>query len=341
MPAWIRKQYGCDNHACTHALDDHVFSPAEHARSGGLCRTPDGQGCGQTLLEGDTVNLLPRWIWRGFLALAVLLATALAVQRIYFPAPLHHIQFAAAQSESTDDAGLLDVEIVRDDDAATAVTVEFATADGSAKAGDDYAGNRGRVVLAAGERSRRIAIELLRDTSHQKSRRFFSVLLTNVVGKPSHRIYLTARTVTPAESAFMDGTVLAMSRVAKEIADNVVRQCVLDQLLTDSRNSAGEFAAYRRSLAAVNGDLSRARERYVLDLQNLKSYQPASVLDAMDRTAADLQRQGFAQQAQATQIMKRHFTELLNQGKADMDRWAKELSSVVPRSSPDDDSTTI
>lgn len=341
MPSWVRTRYGCNNPTCSYALDDRIFSPAEHARSAGLCRTRDGQGCGQALLEGGSVNLLPRWIWRGFLALTVLLATALLLQRIYFPAPLQHIHFATTQSESIDDDSRVEIEIVRDDDMATAVSVDYAMADGSAKAGDDYAGNRGRLVFAAGERSALISIELLRDSSHQKPRRFFSVTLSNVSGKPSHRIYLTARPATQAESAFMDGTVLAMSRVAKEIADNVVRQGVLDQLLADSRNNPGEFAAYRRSLAAVNGDLNRARERYVQDLQSLKAYQPASVLEAMDRTVADLQRQGFAQQAQATQIMKRHFSELLNQAKADMDRWAKELSAVVPRTDPDDDSTTI
>lgn len=341
MPSWIRIQYGCNNSSCSHALDDRVFSAAEHTHSAGLCRTRDGQGCGQVLLEGDSVNLLPRWIVCGFLALAALLATALMLQRLYFPAPLQHIYFATTQSESIDDDGLVEIEILRNDDAATAVTVDYATADGSAKAGEDYAGNRGRLVFAAGERSRRISIELLRDISHQKPRRFFSVTLSNVSGKPSHRISVTARPMTQAESAFMDGTVLAISRVAKEIADNVVRQSVLDQLLTDSRDNPGEFAAYRRSLAAINGDLNRARERYVLDLQSLKTYQPASVLDAMDRTVAELQRQGFAQQAQAAQIMKRHFSELLNQAKADMDRWAKELSAVVPRTAPDEDSTTI
>jgi len=167
------------------------------------------------------------------------------------------------------------------------------------------------------------------------------VALSNVAGNPQHRVQVAAKPAATSETAIIDSSVLAVSRVAKDIADNVVRQGVLDQLLADSRNSPGEFAAYRRSLAAVNGDLSRARERYVQDLRNLKTYQPASVLDAIDRTVAELQRQGFAQQAQAAQIMKRQFTELLNDGKADMDRWAQELSSVVPRTGDDGDDTTI
>lgn len=339
MPSWIQTTYGCDNPGCRHALDDRVFSAAEFQQFGGVCRTPDGLGCGQVLRIGETVNRLPRWIWRGALASSVTLASALALQRLFFPAPLQHIQFALAQSEVVDDAGAVDIEIVRSDDAEAAIAIDYLTIDGSARAGEDYVARRGRLVFAAGERSQRLSIEVLRDGTHQKPHRSFSVALSNVLGNPSHRVQVTARPVTTSEVQFMESSVLALSRVAKEIGDNVVRQGVLDQLLADSQNNPGEFTAYRRSLATVNGDLSRARERYVQDLRNLKAYQPAAVLDAMDRVTADLQQKGFAQQAQAAAITKRQFKEFLDQDKTDMDRWAQELSSVVPRTAGDDDTS--
>jgi Calx-beta domain-containing protein/List-Bact-rpt repeat protein len=61
------------------------------------------------------------------------------------------------------------------------VTVDFATADGTATAGADYAAESGTVSFAAGETSTTIAVEVLPDTADEPDETLF-VDLSNAVG---------------------------------------------------------------------------------------------------------------------------------------------------------------
>lgn len=155
--------------------------------------------------------------------------------------------------------------------------------------------------------------------------------LSTMVLPPLIKHVNSAAAENKANRLVAEQSVRTASVMAKEIADSVVRQRVLDQLLAASRDKPGEFDQYRQSLAIVNGNLSRARESYMQMLRDLQALQPGIVLSAMDHVSQDLASKGFAQQGQTVSIMKRQFTELLNHRNADMDRWATELSQVVPR----------
>jgi hypothetical protein len=339
---WIRPRYYCANVAeCRHAKADRVFTAQEYARDSGLCRGPDGTGCGRALKAGAPIDLRPRWAAVALAGLLVAAASGWTVRTWVFPPPLEHVAFALRESETPDDAGLVDVEIVRGADLRSALTIDYVLIEGSAKAGQDYTAGGGRLVFGPGESRKRLSVAVLPDTSFQKERRHFSLALLNVRGEPRHVVHIVPRQVARSDARVAEQSVRAASVIAKDIADLVVRQRVLDQLLTASREQAGEFAEYRKSLASVNGNLSRARESYLQMLRELQVQQPAIVLGAMDRVADDLQRRTFDQQARAVTIMKRHFTELLHQRSADMDRWAHELSMVVPpaRGSPPAPST--
>ncbi|HVH36305.1 MAG TPA: hypothetical protein VM847_19565, partial [Tahibacter sp.] len=73
------------------------------------------------------------------------------------------------------------------------------------------------------------------------------------------------------------------------------------------------------------------RERYLHELDALRQLPPGLVLDAADTIAARFERDGFAQQAGAARVMKRHLRELIDGRSAEMDRWAQELMDVIPR----------
>jgi hypothetical protein len=53
------------------------------------------------------------------------------------------------------------------------VTVRFATADGSAAAGADYAARRGTLVFARGERTKRVSVPVVNDTEPEGEETFF------------------------------------------------------------------------------------------------------------------------------------------------------------------------
>jgi len=108
MPFWLRVRYCCNNDAgsCQHAVDDDLFSPAEYRRLGHVCR------CGQPLVEGKPLDLRSR----ALVLLVAVVILAIVGKPILFPPPLEHVQFAAAQSLTRDDVGMVTVDIDRDGD---------------------------------------------------------------------------------------------------------------------------------------------------------------------------------------------------------------------------------
>jgi hypothetical protein len=333
MAVGIQPRYYCTNIAggCRHAMADTPFSASLFASFKGQCQGADGPGCGHPLSLGEPLDLRPRW---GLVALAAMIGLVVmgwGARLWLFPPALEHLGFTALHSDTVDTAGVLSIEVVRDADVGKAATVDYAAADGSAKAGQDYVAVQGRLRFEPGERRRTLTVSLLPDPSFQKARRHFTVSLLNVRDKPQHTVYITPQAAASSDERLAEQSVRAASVVAKDIADGVVRQRTLNELLLQPRDQVGEFRQYQQLLSTVNGNLTRARESYVQMLRDLKTQQPHTVLGAMDRVAQDFNRKGFAQQGQAVLVMKRQFTELLNHGTTDMDRWAQELSMVIPR----------
>jgi hypothetical protein len=129
-------------------------------------------------------------------------------------------------------------------------------------------------------------------------------------------------------------SIRAISLVAKDIADFVVTKRMIDLGIEASRDRPGEFAEFKQSLTVVSGNLTRARESYLQSLRDLQALQANTVLAAIDRVATELEQKQAAQQAKAVVVMRAHFKELLQRRQPDMDRWADELSNVIPKVEP-------
>lgn len=336
MAVLRRRRYWCTNRGrCAYAKANHVFGQADYVRHAGRC-VVGRHGCGAALQRGEDLDLLPYALGAALFAAgtAALVVTVTPTLRDWhdrlWPPPLEHVHFVQVQSDVNDGAALV-IEVRRDALLATAVDVDYATSDGSATDGSDYVGAHGRLHFAIGERSAWLPLTLLPDASYQKPPRHFTLTLVNVAGRPSHRVTITAGPAGPAERASVEALALAASRVAKDIADLRMKQHVADEMMEASRADAGAYAAFRNRLAAASGDLNRARERYLHELDALRQLPPGLVLDAADMIAARFERDGFAQQAGAARVMKRHLRELIDGRAAEMDRWAQELMDVIPR----------
>ena len=88
----------------------------------------------------------------------------------------------ARAREGTDEAVVFEVSLDR---AFTSgghrVTVDYATADGTARAGEDYTATAGTLTFAAGERVKTVSVPIL-DDGHDEGHETFSLRLSNVAG---------------------------------------------------------------------------------------------------------------------------------------------------------------
>jgi hypothetical protein len=334
MPAWTQTRYWCANVAgrCPHALADTPFSQTQCDAWQGRCGGGGaGAGCGEPLHAGEPRDLRPR---RAALGVGMLTAVSLVgwlLRTQVFPPPLERVGFALAETRTEDDRGTVSIEVVRDAALDRRVEVLCQSVDGSAKAGQDFQPVTNRLVFERGERSKAIAITLLPDRSLQKAERHFAVRLPDVLGEPRHVVVIVPKAVDRNAQLQAEQMVMMASRTAADIAGLAVKQQVLDQLMTASRDDATGFQAYKRQLSDVEGNLVRAREAYAQALRDLQTHQTTLVLATMDRLGEDLARKSFAQQSRAMAVMKQQFTELLQHRTMDLDRWVQDLGKTVPR----------
>ena len=90
------------------------------------------------------------------------------------------LSVADAQAEENTDA-TLDFTVTLDRTASATVTVDYATADGTATAGVDYTAARGTLTFQAGARTQTVAVTLLDDT-HDEGEETFTLALSNASG---------------------------------------------------------------------------------------------------------------------------------------------------------------
>ena len=81
----------------------------------------------------------------------------------------------------TENAGQVDIPVVRADDVEAVVSVEYYTISGTATADEDFASASGTVTFNAGETNRTIVVPILDDGKFEGVERF-QVALTNVTG---------------------------------------------------------------------------------------------------------------------------------------------------------------
>lgn len=87
----------------------------------------------------------------------------------------------ATRSEGDSGSGAMTFDVNLSAAASGTVTVDYATADGSATNGADYSATTGAVTFSAGSTSRSISVEILGDTDDEGDETF-AVTLTNAVG---------------------------------------------------------------------------------------------------------------------------------------------------------------
>jgi subtilisin family serine protease len=91
------------------------------------------------------------------------------------------LQFSAAAYTVAENGGSIVLTVTRSGGSAGDVSVEYATADGSAAAGADYGASAGTLTLADGETSRTFAIAILDDAVFEGNESF-NVILSNPSG---------------------------------------------------------------------------------------------------------------------------------------------------------------
>jgi len=332
MPGGLKNRYFCTNvSGCSYAQGDVPFSEDFFKRHMGVCRGPNNDGCGEILRRGDPLDTRGKWLAIGIAAFLGFTGVGWIVQRTFFPQPIEHVAFVAHESRTQDAAALLGIEVTRELGVADRAVIQFESIDGTAKAGQDYESIQGRLTFEPGERKKTLAITIFPDSTFQKTERHFTVVLTNVAGLPRHVVFIDQRKVDLTLKTQAEQVVRAASVIAKDIADNIVKQRVITDLLSASRQEAASFRMYQEELQIAQGNLGRARESYAQFFRDMHAMQPRTILQAMDSIGSNLDHQGFKQQAQATIIMKRQFEEYLSRKAMNMDQWAIELSTVVPR----------
>ena len=138
-----------------------------------------------------------------------------------------------AGASGAESAGELGFEVSLSLASAGAVTVEYATADGTAQAGTDYTEASGTLTFAAGELRRTVAVEVLDDAADETEEETFTVTLSGA-----------------------SGALLAVAQATGTIADD-------DEPQVEVRFGAASYAAAEGGGVAVEVSLSGDPEREV------------------------------------------------------------------------------
>ncbi len=104
-------------------------------------------------------------------------ALAIIVDNELPPTP-GSLQFAVTSVNAPESVGTVTLTVTRVGGSAGEVTVDYATEDGSALAGEDYAGDAGTLVLGPGVTSRAVTLEIVPDALDE-SNEVFTVTLSN------------------------------------------------------------------------------------------------------------------------------------------------------------------
>ncbi len=105
------------------------------------------------------------------------------------------IQFSGNSFYTYENAQSGSVVVSRSGDLSAVSTIDYATLDGTAKAGSDYTAQAGTVTFAPGESSKVVGIQILEDTIYEGAESF-SVILTNPTGINVSLTYPSSAAIT-------------------------------------------------------------------------------------------------------------------------------------------------
>ena len=167
--------------------------------------------------------------------------------------PAHKVDWRPAVSvadargrEGTDEAVVFEVSLDRAFTSAShRVTVDYATADGTAKAGEDYTAGADTLTFAAGERVKTVSVPIL-DDSHDEGEETFTLRLANATGA---RIGDAEATGTIVNTDPMPRAWLA--RFGRTVAEQVVD--AVGARLAAPRGGGAQARIAGQELAGVSG----------------------------------------------------------------------------------------
>lgn len=114
------------------------------------------------------------------------------------------VQFAQPAFGVREDAGSISIPVSRTAGAASGVTVQYATSNGSASAGSDYTAKSGTVTFGAGDTSETITVPIL-DDGVADNGEVFLVTLSSPGGGASLGTFTTFQAVIVDDEIFLDG----------------------------------------------------------------------------------------------------------------------------------------
>jgi hypothetical protein len=329
---WLQARYFCVNKTagCPYAVGEAPYSAEYFGNHAGLCRGRGSDGCGGALALGEPKDLRPRWALFGAVTLAEVIGVLVLLRMTLFPPPLEHVGFVDPALRTDDGVGVLELQVTRDRDLQNRIRVEFASADGSAKAGEDYQSVHNRLTFEPGERTKSIRVAVAPDQTLAKASRSFTLILLNVRGTPKETVRIDPRGAARTQEVQAAQSVASASRIAADIGGYMVKRRVLRGLLEGHAGTDAEVKEFQEQLQEVEGNLDRAREGYAQSLHDLQTFDRTMVIHAMDDLHTNLVDRHFTQQSRAVEVMRSQFTELEDKRSMDMDRWVAELEGIVP-----------
>lgn len=172
--------------------DDTATAGSDYTASTGTLSFADGE-TGQSfsvpilddsVYEGDERFGLSLSNVAGGASLGTLATASVTIVEDDPPPPAGSLQLSASGFSVAENGASVAISITRTGGSAGAVSVDYATSDGSATAGSDYTASAGTLNFADGETSQSFSVAILDDTLTEADEGF-SVTLSNVIGGAS------------------------------------------------------------------------------------------------------------------------------------------------------------
>jgi hypothetical protein len=194
------------------------------------------------------------------------------------PLPAGSLQFSAPAFSVAESGASVSVTVTRTDGSAGAVTVDYASSDGSATAGSDYTAAAGTLGIADGVTSQAFTIDLLDDTLFEGDEDF-NLSLSNVSGGASLGTPATVSVTIveddpppPAGSLQFSAPAFSVAENGGSVAISVTRTggsagaVTVDYASSDGSAMAGsDYTAAAGTLSFADGVTSQAFSVAILD----------------------------------------------------------------------------
>jgi len=330
MAIGVKNQYYCPNlKGCKYAKRYYVYSKEKYTINS-TCIGVANDGCGSELIADHKDYRV-----KAIVLLICLLISAsfigVSVKQRIFPEPITGVDFALLDTHLEEGVGTVLINVERDSDLDKKLTIVYETVGRQAIGNMDFIEQTGQIIFEPGDKSAQIPITILKDKEYEENEEHFLIVLKNVLGKPSHNIFILENAGDPSIKAQVNALVKSTSVIALDIAQLAMRISVNQEIIDGIRHDASLYSQYSSTLETQRANLRRARERYLELLREMTNQPTASILISMEEHAAELDERDYPQQALATRVMKMHFQTYLEKENPRMDEWQYELHKELRR----------